>query len=459
MKINWLSLYTKTNEFIKLSFKKYSLFLLRLTPHQNIAQTVLSYTLIGTLVLSLPFMTTSHVSLIDNLFTAAAAVSTSGLNSVNFADSYTLLGKIIVLLLIQIGGVGYMTFSSFIFLSFSQRHHLRLHQQEALSTEVSLPKTLKMSDFLWSAVVFTTIAEAIGAFILYNYFRQMDFSTWSALWYSVFHSVSAFCTAGFSLWNNSLENFADSGTINAVIAGLALAGSMGFIVIADLANFIRRKTHEISLTTKLIVISTVSLLALGTLTFFLTTPSLNFTEAFFQSVAAMTTCGFSTVNVSLLSSASLLIMVLLMCIGGSPAGTAGGIRTTAFCTAVAIMCARLQLRTRVSILGRKIPLMRLYAATSTFLLYTLFLFTSIFMLTWTEKLPFLSLVVESAAALSTGGMSTGISGDLSVLGKLIIIGTMIIGRIGVLTFGTAVLASDEESGKEASPVSTEDVAV
>ncbi len=459
MKINWRNFCDKTDDFLKLSFKKYSLFLLRLTPHQNIAQTVLSYTVLGTLILCLPFMTTARVSIIDNLFTAAAAVSTSGLSTVNFADSYTLLGKLVVLLLIQIGGVGYMTFSSFIFISFSQRHHLRLHQQEALSTEVSLPKTLKMTDFLWSAVVFTTIAESIGAVILYNYFRANDFGTWTALWYSVFHSVSAFCTAGFSLWNNSLENFADSGTINTVISCLALAGSIGFIVIADVSNFIRRKTKEISLTTKIIVLATMALLCLGTLTLFITTPSLTLTEAFFQSVAAMTTCGFSTVNVSLLSSASLLVLVLLMCIGGAPAGTAGGIKITAFCTVVAIMRARLQLRSRVSLLGRRLPLPRLYAATSTFLLYTLFLFISIFMLTWTEHLPFLSLVMESAAALSTGGLSTGISSELSLLGKLIIIGTMIVGRIGVLTFGTAVLASEEDSDKEKKPVSTEDVAV
>lgn len=316
-----------------------------------------------------------------------------------------------------------------------------------------------MSDFLWAAVVFTTIAELIGATFLFHYFRAHDFTVLNALWYSIFHSVSAFCTAGFSLWNNSLENFADSKTINIVICCLSLAGSMGFIVIADLYNFVRRKTKTISLTTKLIVSSTLILLGVGTVTLFLTSPNLTLPEAIFQSVAAMTTCGFSTVNVGLLSSASLLVLVLLMCIGGAPAGTAGGIKITAFFTVAAIMRARLQLRSRVSLFGRRLPLIRLYAATSNFLLYTLFLLTSIFMLTWTEKLPFLSLVVESAAALSTGGLSTGISGDLSALGKLIIIGTMITGRIGVLTFGTAVLASDEDDNKNLKPVTTEDVAV
>ena len=122
MAIKWRELATKTHLMLKNAMRKYSLFLLRLTPHQNIAQTVLSYTVIGTIVLSLPFMTTTHVGLVDNFFTAAAAVSTAGLQSVNFADSYTFLGKLIVLILIQIGGLGYMTFSSCIYLSFSERH-------------------------------------------------------------------------------------------------------------------------------------------------------------------------------------------------------------------------------------------------------------------------------------------------------------------------------------------------
>ena len=258
--INLRQAYARTKEFIKTSLKNYSIFLLRLTPHQNIAQAVLMYTLLGWIILSMPFMNTTDVSFIDNLFTSASAVSTTGLNSVNFAESYTFLGKLVVLLLIQIGGVGYMTFSSFVFLSFSQRHRLRKSQQEALSAEVSLPNTLKLSDFLWSAIVFTVIAESIGAVFLFNYFRHHDYGLFEAAWYSIFHSVSAFCTAGFALWNNGLENFADSKTINFVISALSLAGAMGFIVAADLFNFIRRKTKQISFTTKMISVITMCML-------------------------------------------------------------------------------------------------------------------------------------------------------------------------------------------------------
>ena len=449
----------KTRAFFKLSLHKYSVFLLHLTPHQNIAQTVLTYTFIGAIILSLPFMTSTRVPFLDNLFTAAAAVSTAGLQTVNFADSYSFLGKLMVLILIQIGGLGYMTFSSFVYLSFSQRHRLRHHQQESLSAEVSLPKTLDITSFLRSAIVFTIVAESLGAVFLFNYFRHHDYTVLNAAWYSIFHSVSAFCTAGYALWPNGLENFVDSKTINIVISCLMLCGSMGFIVVTDVFNFIRRKTTSISLTTKMIVLATFLILAIGTLFLFVTSPGLTIWEACFLSISTMTTAGYHTVNIGLLSSCSLLVLIMLMCIGGAPSGTAGCMKLTSFFSVLAIMYTRLQLRTRVQVLGRRIPLMRLYAATSTFLLYTMFLLTSIFLLTWTEKLPFLNIVFESAAALSTSGLSTGITPTLSVLGKLIIIGTMIIGRIGVLTFGVALLSHDDDEDDTPQTKPTEDLAI
>ena len=447
MSLNIRTSLDKVKELIKATLKKYFLFLLHLTPHQNVAQTVLSYTLLGWILLSLPFMTHVDVSFLDNLFTSAAAVSTAGLQTINFADSYTFLGKLVVLILIQIGGVGYMTFSSFVFLALAKKHRLRKSQAEALSADVKLPDSLKLSDFLWSALVFTAIAESIGAVFLFNYFRHHDYTLFNAAWYSIFHSVSAFCTAGYTLWNNSLINFVDSKTMNIVMSILALAGSLGFIVAADIFNFIRRKTNEISYTTKIIALMTTALLAFGTFTLFVTTPSLSLTEAFFQTMCASTTAGFNTADITSLSSCSLLILMLIMCIGGSPSGTAGGIKTTAFASVVAIVYSHLQLNPRVEFLAHRIPIQRLYAATSTVLLYGVFLFTSVFLLTWTEQLPFFNLLFESASALSTAGFSTGTTADLSVLGKLIIICTMLVGRIGVVTFSMALLSSDEDDEK------------
>jgi trk system potassium uptake protein TrkH len=147
-----------------------------------------------------------------------------------------------------------------------------------------------------------------------------------------------------------------------------------------------------------------------------------------------------------------------MCIGGSPSGTAGGIKTTAFASVVAIVYSHLRLNPRVEFLAHRIPIQRLYSATSTVVLYMVFLFISVFLLTWTEKMPFLNLLFESASALSTAGFAAGTTEQLSVLGKLIIIATMLVGRIGVVTFSMAVLASDEDDDKP-KPVSQEDVAV
>ena len=233
---------------------------------------------------------------------------------------------------------------------------------------------------------------------------------------------------------------------------------MGFIIVTDVVNRILRRTQEISYTTKIIILSTLAALLVGTFVIILTNPGLDPSVALFQAIAAMTTAGYNTVNIGLLSSCSLLVLILLMSVGGAPSGTAGGMKMTAFFSVMAVMYTRLQLRTRVEVLGRRIPLIRLYAAASTFLLYTLFLFTSIFLLTWTEKLSFLEIVFESANALSTGGLSTGITPALSTLGKLIIIGTMIIGRIGVLTFGTALLSRDDDDDEHTTKP-TEDLAV
>jgi len=459
MSINWRNSLNKTKDFIKLSFKKYLVFLLHLTPHQNVAQTVLSYTLLGWIVLSLPFMTHGGVGFLDNLFTSAAAVSTAGLQTVNFADSYTLLGKLVVLVLIQIGGVGYMTFSSFVFLALAKKHRLRKSQQEALSADIKLPEELKLSDFLWSALVFTAIAESIGVVFLFNYFRHHDFTVLNAAWYSIFHSVSAFCTAGYTLWNNNFIDFSDSKTINTVISCLSLAGAMGFIVAADLFNFIRRKTKEISFTTKIIVLTTGVVLAFGTFTLFVTTPHLSLAEAFFQTMGAATTSGFNTADISKLSASTVLVLILIMSIGGSPSGTAGGVKTTTFASVVAIVYSHLHLNPRVEFLGHTVPVQRLYAATSTVLLYSVFLFTSVFLLALTENLPFLNLLFESTAALSTAGFSMETTTHLSAIGKLIIIATMLIGRIGVVTFSLALMSSDADEVKPKPAAERADVAV
>ncbi len=457
--ISWGKIFTRTRDFIYWAGKKYTIFVLHLSPYQNILQGMVVYTLLGWIVLSLPFMDNGEVSFLDNLFTAASAASTTGLTSVNFADSYTFLGQLVVLILIQAGGIGYMTLSSFIYLSFSRR--LRHRHKEVLNTEFALPRTVRLHDFLHAVVIFTTLVEIIGAVLLYNYFSRHGYSTFDAVWYGIFHSVSAFCTAGFSLFHDSFAPFADSKTINIVISILSLAGAMGFIIVTDLFNFITRRVKEISYTTKIIVVTTsVSVLFAG-FVILITNPGMTPMAAFFQAIAAMTTAGFNTVPISSMAVCSVLIIMALMSVGGSPSGTGGGIKTTVATCLVAIVSSQLLGRRRVTFLGRQIPLFRLYIATSTFIFFVVLLFTVTFLLTWTESLPFFDLFYEATAALSTGGISTETTERLSALGKLIIIVTMLVGRVGVITFGMALIRPDDDEIEEAEekPIEREDLAV
>lgn len=445
--------------FIRKALKKYTLFVLHLSPHQNMLQGFLLYMLIGAFLLCLPFMDNGEVSVIDNLFIAASAVSTTGLTTLDFSSSYSFAGKLIVLMLIQIGGIGYMTMSSFLYLSFS--HRLRHRHMELLNAEFVLPKSVRVQDFLRAVIIFTFLAEMIGTGFLYNYFIRHDFTPFDAMWYAVFHSVSAFCTAGFSLFPDSMMSFADSKTINIVISSLALAGSMGFIVVTDLFNRIVGRTREISYTSKIITL--FSLLAILLCSFFLliTNPGLHPSAAVFQSIAAMSTSGFNTVSIPSLTVSSFLVLIVMMSVGGSPSGTAGGLKSTTVTCLIATVSSHLFGRKHITFLGRQIPLYRLYIANSTFIFYTFMLWVTVFLLTWVEDLPFLNLLFDAASALSTAGLSSGTTGQLGILGKLILIAAMIIGRVGVITFGMALLKRDEDEleKEEEEPVKREDLAV
>ncbi len=455
--LSWSSAWQNAKQFTRTVLRKYAMFVLRLSPSQNILQGMLLYTFLGWIALSLPFMDNGQVGFLDNLFTAASSMSTTGLSSVNFEESYTFLGKLVILLLMQAGGIGYMTMSSFLYLSFSRR--LRPRHLEVLHTEFALPRTVRLQDFLRTAIIFTFTAELIGTVFLTNYFYRHDYGFIQALWYGLFHSVSAFCTAGITLFPDNLISFADSKTINIVISVLSLAGAMGFIVVTDLFNRLLRRTKEISYTTKIIVLFTLGAVFLASFFILITNPGLTVTQAVFQAVSAMTTAGFNTIPLSSLSTGALMVLMALMSIGGSPSGTGGGIKTTAATCLMAIVSSHLLGRRQTTFLGREIPTYRLYIATSSFIFFIFLLFVTLFLLVWTEDLPFLDLLFEATAALATAGISSGVSEQLSVLGKLIIIFAMLVGRVGVITFGMALLNQQDEDEEPQAPAKHEDLAV
>jgi len=288
--------------------------------------------------------------------------------------------------------------------------------------------------------------------------------TLEAIWSSIFHSISTFCTAGFSLFNNSFMDYADDHFINFIIAMLAICGSLGFIVITDFGLLIKDKAHKLSFTTKIVIYGFLALLFFGTLFFYFFEPSIvnlnsesRFLTAFFQCMTAMTTVGFNTVDFGGFSQSMLIICVLLMYIGASPSGTAGGIKITTLTAVFSILKSRIRGREKITFLGREIPYERLYIATSAFIFYTVIILIGTFLITFTHQFELKDILFEVSSALGTVGISRGITGDLSIFGKLVIIVLMFIGRLGVLTFGLAIWSKNISNDER--KILKEDIAV
>lgn len=438
------------NRFQRLA-KKYKLLKQGWTPQQNLFYGFLTYIFIGTLLLCMPFSQKEAISILDHFFISTSAVSTTGLVTVSIFDTYNGFGQLVIMALIQLGGIGYLTFTTFMLLSTTRT--MTLWHRKILSTEFTLPRTIKITDFLKSVVLFTLIMEVIGAILFFIAFKNDGMATGEALWSSIFHSVSTFCTAGFSLFNDSFMSYADDGFINFIISMLAICGSLGFIVITDFGLMIKNKSHKISFTTKIVLYGFLILLTFGTAFFYFLEPSIvdsnsRFLAAFFQCMTAMTTVGFNTVDFGLFTQAMMLICVFLMYIGASPSGTAGGIKITTLTAVFAIMKSRLRGSMKITFLGRQIPYERLYIATSAFIFYTIIIVFGTFLITLTHNLEFEDILFEVSSALGTVGISTGITSDLNTFGKLVIIVLMFIGRLGVLTFGLAIwsrtMANEEE---------------
>lgn len=414
------------------------------SPQANLVWGFFLYTLTGALLLSVPLFHKIKVPLLDHLFIATSAVSTTGLVTVSIGDSYNFFGQLIIMLLIQLGGIGYMTLTTY-YLLFTINRITHWHQR-IIGAEFAMPKSIRIQDFIRSVVIFTLIMETLGAVAFYLAVNTTEMSGPEAIWFSIFHSVSAFCTAGFGLLNDSFMSFRDDVWVNSIISVLSIAGSLGFIVITDIWYRLSGRSRGLSFTTRIIVYGFLLLLSLGTLLLYLNEPQVQqhsesgLMQAFFQCMTAMTTVGFNTIDTGQLQLPSLLLVLFLMYIGASPSGTAGGMKITTLTAMIAVLKSRLAGQKRITFLNRTIPFERLYVATATFMLYTTMIFFFTFLLSYSEEaLSFRSMLFEVASALGTVGLSTGITGDLSAIGKGLIIVLMFVGRVGVLTFGFALL--------------------
>ncbi|WGD35693.1 potassium transporter TrkG [Olleya sp. YS] len=449
------------NSFKRLT-KRYTLLKKGWTPQQNLFYGFLTYIILGAILLCLPIFQKTSAPIIDHIFIATSAVSTTGLVTISIFDTYNFFGQFIIMSLIQLGGIGYLSFTTFMLLSTTRK--MTLWHKKILSTEFTLPKTIKITDFIKSVILFTLIMEIIGAILFFIAFKMENMATLEAIWSSIFHSVSTFCTAGFSLFNNSFMGYVDNGFINFIISMLAICGSLGFIVITDFGMIVKNKNHRLSFTTKIIIYGFLILLTFGTLFFYFSEPSIitlegksRFLAAFFQCMTAMTTVGFNSVDFGGFSQAMILVCLLLMYIGASPSGTAGGIKITTLTAVFAIMKSRLKGSKNITFLGRVIPYERLYIATSAFIFYTTIIFIGGFLIILSHDLKFEDVFFEVASALGTVGISRGITADLTMFGKVIIIVLMFIGRLGVLTFGLAIWSKNITN--EEREILKEDIAV
>ena len=415
-----------------------------LKPAQLLTCGFLSYVVLGTVLLSLPLARQTPVPVIDNLFNVVSAISTTGLTTVSVPDSYSFFGEFILLVLFQLGGIGYMTTTSFIILA--RGHPLSNARIGVFNAGFSLPAGFHVARFIRHIVIFSLVIEAVGATLLYLEFRS--YGVVQPLWSAVFHSVSAFATAGFSLNNNSLEDFRASGIVNLTIGALCYLGAIGFIVLQDAYLAARYRGHRITFTSKVILIITGLVLVVEMPLFLVCEPSLRAMPireriygAFFQIMAASTTSGFNSIPIGKLSAASLTLIVVAMVIGASPSGTGGGIKTTSLSVLLGIAASTLRARSNITFFRHQIPAHRVATAVASATLYACVLTVGVFLLSLTEKQDYLKLVFETASALGTVGLSTGITGALTSVGKGIVAAIMFIGRIGPLTLGFALMRS------------------
>lgn len=425
-----------------------------LRPTRQIALSFLLVILIGSILLTLPICNQKGAtSYLNNLFVATSATCVTGLIPVVPSEQYNLFGQIIIIILIQIGGLGFLTFLNLLIIMIKKK--LSLTNKVVLQEAFNQPTLDNLPKFVKNVIKYTFIVEGIGALLIALVFIP-DYGMIKGIYYSIFHSISAFCNAGFDvLGSNSLINYQTNGIINLVIPGLIIMGGLGFIVWFDVANCFKKefkrpakfsKKHlfkSFSLHTKLVLIVTIILLIAGTGLFYLceyqnpqTIGNLNLLDqlqiSWFQS-ATLRTAGFASVDMAGLAPATKFMMCVIMFIGGSPAGTAGGIKTVTFALGILEVYNIYHGRKEVTVFARRIPkhlIVRSFAIISMALSLVMI---SIFILTLTETASFIDICFEVVSALATVGLSASLTPSLTSIGKIVIIILMYIGRIGPIT--------------------------
>jgi trk system potassium uptake protein TrkH len=410
---------------------------------------------IGTIgLLTLPGLYTEKpLSWVDALFMATSAVCVTGLVVVDVSQDLTFWGQAWLLLLIQAGGLGILTLAGLVVSLSGVRMGLEVQEAAGGSTSVLPPRAA--ARMLRTAVGFTLVLEAAGALALWLAWRG-DVGAARAAWLAVFHSVSAFCNAGFSLFSDSLVGFRERPELVLTVALLIVVGGLGFPVIQDLRYRLRGHHPHLTLHTRLVLVATAVLLAGSTLLYLLFEwnhelrplgPLDRSLNAFFMAVTART-AGFNTVDYDLVSNPSLFLTLGLMWIGGGPASVAGGVKITTAALLVLLLWSRLSGDDQISLAGRTVPKETVQRATGLAAGAVLLLGVLLFVLLvtesggahWADRSQLVRLVFEVQSAFSTVGLSMGATPELTPAGRLVLVPAMVLGRIGPLIVLAAMAA-------------------
>lgn len=424
----------------------------RLSSSQMIILGFAAVILLGAILLMLPVSSKSGsvTPFLDCLFTATSAVCVTGLVVYDTAVHWTIFGQAVILVLIQIGGMGVITVAAAITMAAGKK--ISLMQRSTMQDAISAPQVggiVRFTGFILKGIV---IIELLGAVIMAPVFIR-DFEVGKGLWMAVFHSISAFCNAGFDIVDdgilfNSLMGYATDPTINVVVMLLIVIGGLGFLTWRDIyTNGIHVKRYRMQ--SKVILSVTVGLIVIPALYFFFFEfEALPFAKrlwgSLFQAVTPRT-AGFNTLDLNATSETGQMLTSLLMIIGGAPGSTAGGMKVTTFAVMASVALAVFHRRHNGQFFGRRIDDETVKNAATVFLMYITTFFVGGMAISKLENLPIIACLYESASAVGTVGLSLGITPELGCISKLILTAQMYIGRVGGLTLIFATLPATKNT--------------
>lgn len=409
----------------------------------------ISATIVGSLMLMLPISVQdgNEVTFLTALFTITSAICVTGLSVVDVSKVFTPFGWTIILLFIQLGGLGVMTFSSLLFLVTGKK--MTYHERMLLKDERNADNNEEITDFIKKIYKTVFIIETVGAVILtFVFMNELKYKFAKALYYGIFHSVSAFCNAGFSLFTNGLEGFAKNVVLNLSIAYLIILGGIGFAVINSVVLSVRKDIKRFNLTSKIAILVSIILTFGGTIMIFFlernnpsTMQNMSFFEkiiaSFFQSVTTRT-AGFNTIPLGNLKEGTIFLFDILMFIGASPGSTGGGIKTTTFGVIAFYIIGVVKGKENIEMFNRRIGWDILNKALAILVISLIYVGTIVLLILTYDGFTLSQVVFEVISAFATVGLTLGITPELNWFSQLLLIITMFMGRLGPMTFALAI---------------------